>query len=74
MDFDVIINMVVAKFPVVLDILQILGTLVVAGSAYVASTKNQKDDAKLAKIENHPIGGVALRLLVRSSLVQRNKK
>lgn len=48
-----------------------LGFLVVAGYTYIQITPSLEDDAWLKRIEDHKIFGVALRLLVKFSPVQR---
>lgn len=51
--------------------LMILGGLVVMGYAYIAATPSKDDDMWLQKLENKPVVGWALKLLVRFSPVVR---
>lgn len=48
-----------------------LGALVVMGRAYIATTPNVDDDAWLQKLEQKPIVGWVLKLLVRFSPTER---
>lgn len=52
-------------------VLMILGSLVVAGQAYIAVTPSQDDDAWYAKIEAIPILGDLLKALAKFAVIQR---
>ena len=72
MDLDMIYQMVISKLPEVGQyILMALGGLVVVGRAYVALTPSEEDDKFLKKLEDMPMIGWVLTLLVKFSPVQR---
>jgi hypothetical protein len=57
MDFTAILEMLVAKFPIVGLVLSVLGALVVVGQVVVVATPSKEDDAAWEKIKSYPIIG-----------------
>lgn len=72
MDLTPILDGLAASLPLAKMILQILGTLVLVGSAYVAITPSKSDDAWFAKLEAIPLLGSLLVALQKFSLFQRS--
>lgn len=57
--------------PKALIVLQVLGSLVVLASAYVAVTPSQEDDALAARIRAIPVVGALVAALERFSIIDR---
>lgn len=51
-----------------------LGGLVVAGAAYIKATPTQDDDMWLQKLEEKPVIGQILKLLIQFSPLERKEK
>ncbi len=71
MEFDLLLQMLVAKFPIVGLVLAALGILVVVGAAVVALTPSKSDDAAYEKIMGIPILGPLLKALSAFSPIQK---
>jgi len=69
-----VLSYLASTFPVVATILLVLGSLVVIGQAYVATTKTLVDDEFLKKIEELPIVGTLLKVIARFAVIQRTQK
>ena len=62
------------KLPeIVINVLAVLGSIVVAGGAYILATPNKDDDKWLQKMEKNAIIGPILRTLIRFSPLQRKE-
>ena len=71
MDVETILNLLLGYVPQAKIVLQILGTLAVAGAVYVKLTPSASDDAWYAKLESIPVVGQLLKALVAFSPISR---
>jgi hypothetical protein len=71
MDFIVIAQMLVAKFPITGMILSILGGLVIMGQVIVAMTPSKSDDEKWEAIKAKPVIGPILSALANFAPIQK---
>jgi len=65
------IQMLAAKYPLVLLIISILGSLPVLMSAYVAATPSPEDDKWWNKVKEVPVLGFIIGILERFALISR---
>lgn len=70
-DFSVILELGAKTIPVLKLVLEGLGSLVIAGWAYVLITPSKKDDAWLQSLEGKAIVGPLLKALKAFSPIQR---
>lgn len=68
------LNWAVEKFSLAGSILMAIGSLMVAGTAYVAATPSKEDDAKLAKLESKPLIGMIFRVIKAFSVIKPKDK
>lgn len=71
MEIQMVIDWLVEKIPVLPVILSVLGSLVVAATAFVAATPSQDDDAWLNKVKAIPVIGSIVLALERFSVIAR---
>lgn len=71
---ELFIQELLVKYPILVSILAIGGTLVVSATAYVALTPTKSDDAFVEKIKAMPIVGLLISYFEAHSLVERKKQ
>lgn len=71
MEMGALLDLLVQMLPKAVVVLQVLGSLVVIATAYVAVTPSQDDDAAAAKIRAIPIVGALMVALERFSIIGR---
>lgn len=71
MDFDMILPMLVAKFPILAGIFLVLGLLVVLAQVIIPLTPSKKDDAAWDKIKQIPVLGSVISALVAFAPIQK---
>jgi hypothetical protein len=74
MIFDQVVVWINSSAPAwLLLVLGGLGSLVVAGTAYVAVSPSKTDDAWLAKVESVPLVGLVLKLIKSFSFIKKDE-
>ena len=71
---EILVAELIAKYPVLLVVLTVLGLLVVLAQVIVFITPSKKDDELLAKIEANPIGKKLVNLFVSFAPIQKSQK
>lgn len=71
MDIQMILDWLGQKLPFLPALLAVLGSLVVAATAFVAATPSQDDDALLTRIKEIPVIGSIILALERFSVILR---
>lgn len=71
MDLSALLSLLAGLHPLVPVVLSVLGSLVVAGQAYVAITPSPNDDNWLANLESKPLLGDFLRAVRAFAPIQK---
>lgn len=71
MDIDSIALLLAQKFPALMLVLSILGSLVVSAQALVSLTPGKGDDAVLEKLKSKPLVGKIIEALIKFAVIQK---